>query len=304
MSENGKIQSYIDYVMVIEGVNSNMNGDPSFAGGPRLVQSPEFDNKEIAIMTDVSVKHHARVNIQSQVQMGKLDWKILHNGEGCLNDKVENLFTKDTNESEKEKLILQKYIDAVLFGFLIPKHAGIRSPIHCTFFETLFPVELLPISITKWTPTKMVKKTKRTSANNEEDAEETETGKMGSKVIIRYGLYRGVFSVNPHFAAKTGLNNELLILLENALKTIPDLMMNPTRQEVNLISLHKLEHTGCNRNMQLGDVKRLVEAKLKREENIPRCTEDIEEIIIHKSKIQPNMKLTSLCTPNGIVKEL
>lgn len=119
----------------------------------------------------------------------------------------------------------------------------------------------------------------RKNTSEGEDDEEAGAGKvteMGRKAIVPYGLYRGQGFVNPHFAHDTGLDQDDLSLLWEALQKMWDLDRSSSRGMMGCRGLYIFTHENPLGNAPAHKLfERLSISKIE-EERVPRKFTDYQ----------------------------
>jgi CRISPR/Cas system type I-B associated protein Csh2 (Cas7 group RAMP superfamily) len=109
------------------------------------------------------------------------------------------------------------------------KTAGrVHGPVQVTMGESIHPVDVLTIGIT------------RCCATNEKDSEKERT--MGGKFIIPYALYRFHIYVSTVDAQKTGFSKSDLSVFENALVGLVNEDRSSSRGELTVRGIYRFSH--------------------------------------------------------------
>lgn len=217
------IQNRFDFVLFFDVKNGNPNGDPDAGNMPRI--DPETGH---GIVSDVCLKRKVRNYVDlvkgqdvdgPDVAEGELGYKIYVQEGAVLNERNKKAYVHyDMKPSEKKlpkgeqdrlkvtKFMCDNFFDIRSFGAVMTTGVNcgqVRGPIQMCFAESVDPVMLMEMSITRMAVTK------------EEDAEKERT--MGRKQYIPYGLYRVEGFVSASLAEKTGFSQEDLDLFFSAL---------------------------------------------------------------------------------------
>jgi CRISPR-associated protein Csd2 len=219
-----------DFVLLFDVMDGNPNGDPDAGNLPRV--DPETMQ---GLVTDVAIKRKVRDWVDmARGDQGRFKIYVQSGGE-ALNTKHQRAYTEKglTSTGTKQAAdvidiartwMCENFYDIRVFGAVMTTGVNcgqVRGPMQITFGRSIDPVVPLDLSIT------------RVAVTREEDArvvvsEDGGTGQggkvteMGRKALVPYGLYRAHGFFNPHFAARTGVTNEDLDLLWQALQKMWD----------------------------------------------------------------------------------
>ncbi|ERL64691.1 type I-C CRISPR-associated protein Cas7/Csd2 [Schleiferilactobacillus shenzhenensis] len=219
---------------VIVGVrNANPNGDPNDEGRPRV------NGEGYGEISDVSVKRKIRNRWQDTGKpilvkaVDRSDDEYLSIRDRFLsNDNVAELLTDIRNSGKKSSdkvlhtdaqkrelraIACANWLDVRAFGALLPfkesvkdglesASTGIRGPVSINIGETIQPVEMKDMAITKST--------------NFESEEKKGSDTMGNKSMIGFAVYRIDGAISPQQAEQTGFTDEDAESLKMALKTL------------------------------------------------------------------------------------
>ena len=259
-----------DGVFYFEAINSNPNGDPDSGNSPRTVRN------NIGLVTDICLKRKIRNHVM-YTKEGQSGFEIAI--------RQENDFDETTAVDSLENL-MSKYFDFRTFGVVIPKGAAsdkkskkkatdknspdhITGPVQFSLSTSVDPVDIVNLSIT------------RMSASGQGQT-------MGNKKIVSYGLYKFVFNINPFIAKKTGMTDEDVQVILDALVQCWDFDRSSVRAEMYPRALVVFEHEnplGCNSRQLLNLVK-----VVKNCEESPTKTEDYT-ITVDESKVPEGVKI-------------
>lgn len=212
----------IDFVLFFSVKNANPNGDPLLENMPRT------DYEGFGEVSDVCIKRKVRNRLQDA------GYKIFvqandrnQDGFKSLEERFNHQFTTKNTAEEIREQACQKWIDIRSFGQVITyqkRSIGIRGPVSISLGRSLDPVTAVTMQITR--STNGMRATK-------EGGRSSDT--MGSKNLIKFGVYKVCGSMNCYFSEKTGFNDEdanaikeaLLSLFENDLSSArPEGSMN------------------------------------------------------------------------------
>ena len=137
-------------------------------------------------------------------------------------------------DRERAKMILcRSYYDIRMFGAVLQTglNAGqVRGPLQMTFARSLDRITIQDHTMTRQA---------RTTAARQE----TGGTEMGRKPIVNYGLYRAHGFYNPVFAEQTGVSDQDLVILWDALKNLFDLERSASRGEMSVCGLYVFTHS-------------------------------------------------------------
>lgn len=206
------LENRYDFVMLFDVENGNPNGDPDAGNTPRVDVETGH-----GIISDVCLKR----KIRNYVQLVKEDvpgYNILIKPDKALNTKFTEAYAAEglpTGQKGKKADDVQKareymcrnYYDVRAFGAVMSTGDDpcgiVRGPVQINFAKSISPVNIQDITITR-------------QARTTVDREITGTTEIGRKSIIPYGLYRAEGYVSAALANKTGLSEEDLTLLWQA----------------------------------------------------------------------------------------
>lgn len=229
-----------DFVLLFDVTDGNPNGDPDAGNLPRV--DPETMH---GLVTDIAVKRKVRDFVDAAHGTEQRNKIYVQHGQ-FLSDTRERVF-KERGGSEKrtsqnaETWMCDEFFDVRMFGAVLPSKGSdsgqVRGPIQLTFARSIDPITPLEMAIVG--PAQNKEQSRR-----KEDTDETEgnTGTMGRKAFVPYGLYRTHGFFNPHFATKTGATSEDLGLFWDALQRMWDLDRSATRGELACRGLYVFSH--------------------------------------------------------------
>lgn len=116
--------------------------------------------------------------------------------------------------------LCKKYIDARLFGQLVPRLGGaLRGPVQFSMGESIDQVQ----------PTRMTITRVAVATEDEEESQKGNNRMMGGQWFLPYGLYRFHIYVNPWDARRTGCTEEDYDLFLTALQSIYEIDRSSAR---------------------------------------------------------------------------
>lgn len=206
------LENRYDFVMLFDVENGNPNGDPDAGNTPRVDVETGH-----GIISDVCLKRKIRNYVQL-VKENVPGYNILIKPDKALNTKFTEAYAAEglpTGQKGKKADDVQKareymcrnYYDVRAFGAVMSTGDDpcgiVRGPVQINFAKSISPVNIQDITITR-------------QARTTVDREITGTTEIGRKSIIPYGLYRAEGYVSAALANKTGLSEEDLALLWQA----------------------------------------------------------------------------------------
>ena len=184
-----------EFQLIVDGKNTNPNGDPDLGGMPRQ----DLDTN-LGLISPMSVKRKIRDFVMMTEADNKEQFDIfvrsrqyIQNMLGEAYKSTEEGVDSDSNEHAKQarSWVQQRYFDARMFGLVATKVKGfknsfesIRGPAQVEWGESVHPVDIVEHGLT------------RVNRNDEDDEASDSAGTMGSIPVIRYGLYtiKGAYS--------------------------------------------------------------------------------------------------------------
>lgn len=207
-----------DFVMLFDVENGNPNGDPDAGNSPRVDAETGF-----GYVTDVCLKRKIRNYVDLYMETCE-ESDERKNACGILikQDKALNRKFTDAHEALKEMqadtkgidpqvqardYMCSHYFDVRTFGAVMSTGENpcgiVRGPVQINFARSLSPVNVEDVTITRMARTK--------------EDEKEQYGQMGKKSVVPYGLYRAEGYVSAALAKKTGMTEEDLSLLWDAI---------------------------------------------------------------------------------------
>ncbi len=200
------LQNKIDFVAVISVTMANANGDPLNGNRPRT----SYDG--YGEISDVCIKRKIRNRMQDMGQ------KIFIQSDDRCDDGAKSLSARASttlkgikNNEEYARRACAAWTDVRSFGQVFAfkgsdLSVGVRGPVSVHTAVSASPIDIYSMQITK-------------SVNSEEkDTRASDT--MGTKHMVRYGLYTVKGSINVQLAEKTGFTEEDADLVKECLRTL------------------------------------------------------------------------------------
>lgn len=230
-----------NYLVLIEAVNSNPNGDPDNENAPRMDPDTEY-----GIITNQCLNRKIRNQVMLHME-DKSRYDIFIQTDKTLNEKQKDAFaetgfdvTKSSNKPDKtdvqkaKKFMLDKYFDIRTFGAVLSTGdypAGrVTGAVQASFARSVIPITIQEIALTRQALTN----TDRQKINAENE--------MGKKYIVPYGLYAFKVSVSAVQAEKNGFTQEDLEVYENALMNMFENDESSARSDVNVRAVFRFTH--------------------------------------------------------------
>lgn len=224
------LKNRIDFIYLIDVHDGNPNGDPDSGNNPRI----DFETGE-GLITDICLKRKVRnyVTLCKQEKDGKMaeGYDIYIKEKSILENTIANVYEFDVVKKAKKedkrdaakKIFCKNYFDIRTFGAVIAakdKNDHVCGPIQLTFARSVDPILPREHSITRVA-----------------EQSKTESGTMGRKATVPYGLYICHGFISANLAQQTGFSEEDLNLFFEALQNMFDVDRSAAR---GLMSAQKL----------------------------------------------------------------
>ena len=266
------LQNKIDFSVIMTAKNANPNGDPLNGNRPR----ENYDG--FGEISDVCIKRKLRISLQD---MGE---KIFVQSDDRCDDRFKSLHdrakgcetlaalskAKNTDRDEYAKAACAEWTDVRSFGQVFafkgdPVSVGVRGPVSIQMAESISPVDIVSMQITK-------------SVNGESGKESKASDTMGSKHRVDFGLYVFHGSINVQLAEKTGFTEEDAEKIHEALETLFENDCSSARPEgsMEVRRVYWYRHDSKTPKNSLAKVHRLLKVILKEGIDRPRCFEDYD----------------------------
>ncbi len=257
------------------------------------------------LVTDVCIKRKVRDWIDvARGDEGR--FKVYVQSGEALNTKHQRAYTaeglKSTGAKQKAEDVekarawmCNNFYDIRMFGAVMTTGVNcgqVRGPVQITFARSIDQVIPLDLSITR------VAVTRPEDADvvvGEEGGQGTggKQTEMGRKAIVPYGLYRAHGFFNPHFAQRTGVNEEDLGLFWEALQKMWDLDRSAARGMMACRGLYVFSHDSPLGNAPSHELFERVQVRRRPAEAPPRSFEDYE-VTVDDSDLPGGVALTRL----------
>lgn len=267
-----------DFSLLFDVTNGNPNGDPDAGNEPRTDAETGF-----GYVTDVCMKRKVR-NYVDLIKAGEPGFNILIKNDRPLNNKFREAYEqedlpldqtkKGTNpvaETQARNYMCRNYYDVRIFGAVMSTGTNscgiVRGPVQFSFAESLSPVYVNNVSIT------------RQAKTDEERAKKGDT-EMGNKSIVPYGLYR----MNGHISAAlanntTDMTEEDVSLLWKALLNMFEEDRSAARGEMEVRGLYIFQHDSILGNARFSELQNRIRIFEKEGVTAPRSFEDYQVIV-------------------------
>lgn len=266
------LQNKIDFSVIITAKNANPNGDPLNGNRPR----EDYDG--FGEISDVCIKRKIRNRLQD---MGE---KIFvqsddrcDDGQKSLHDRAKSCETlaslskaKNTDREAFAKAACDEWIDVRSFGQVFafkgdPVSVGVRGPVSIQQAESISPVDIISMQITK-------------SVNGESGKEGKASDTMGTKHKVGFGLYVFHGSINCQLAEKTGFTEEDAEKIKLALETLFENDCSSARPEgsMEVRRVYWYKHDSKTPKYSSAKIHRLLKVTLKEDVDRPRRFEDYD----------------------------
>ena len=203
------LSNKIDFAVLVSVTMANPNGDPLDGNRPRTSYSGYGE------ISDVCIKRKLRNRMQDMGQRIFVQSDD-RSDDGCksLRERANAVLGKTKIRDEYARIACETWMDVRSFGQVFAFSAsdksgvsvGVRGPVSIHQAVSLSPVEVKSLQITK--------------SVNGEPGEKRSSDTMGSKHIVRFGLYLVKGSINVQLAQKTGFTNEDAGIVRECLRTL------------------------------------------------------------------------------------
>lgn len=203
------LSNKVDFAVLVSVTMANPNGDPLDGNRPRTSYSGYGE------ISDVCIKRKLRNRMQDMGQRIFVQSDD-RSDDGCksLRERANAVLGKTKDRDEYARIACETWMDVRSFGQVFAFSAsdksgvsvGVRGPVSIHQAVSLSPVEVKSLQITK--------------SVNGEPGEKRSSDTMGSKHIVRFGLYLVKGSINVQLAQKTGFTNEDAGIVRECLRTL------------------------------------------------------------------------------------
>ncbi len=203
------LSNKVDFAVLVSVTMANPNGDPLDGNRPRTSYSGYGE------ISDVCIKRKLRNRMQDMGQRIFVQSDD-RSDDGCksLSERATAALGKIKDRNEYARIACETWMDVRSFGQVFAFKSsdkngvsvGVRGPVSIHQAVSLSPVEVKSLQITK--------------SVNGEPGEKRSSDTMGSKHIVRFGLYLVKGSINVQLAQKTGFTNEDAGIVRECLRTL------------------------------------------------------------------------------------
>lgn len=276
-----------DIVLIYDVENGNPNGDPLNDNFPRTTQDGVY-----GIVSGEALKHKINT-VHSLVHQNEDGQYVLlrEDNPNTMHEVEERYFEKE-GKKEIFKLddLLEDHFDRRAFGQVCTakkSHNSCRGAVMMYPAKSVHPVVAEEIQITKCVATK--KKDKILQKEGEES--ETETGKMGTKKSLDYGMYKGIASVSPFQARKNGFSEDDYRYLVEDMRLMFEMNRSAGSGVQTLRKLVVFVHSTDIGDVSTAKLRDSVKVTFKEDADSVHSFEDIESITIDKTEIPDSVKI-------------
>ena len=273
-----ELKNKIDFVALVTVEMANPNGDP--LGGNR----PRTNYSGYGEISDVCIKRKLRNRMQD------LGTKIFVQSEdrcddGCksLSERAKNALVGIKDTGEYAKKACEIWADVRSFGQVFAfkdkesVSTGVRGPVSIHQATSVSPVEVYSMQITK--------------SVNGDPSETRSSDTMGTKHMVRFGLYKIKGSINVQLAEKTGFSVQDAELIKECLRT---LFMNDASSarpdgSMSVYRLYWWEHNCAVGQYSTAKVHQSVQVTPKEGVAVPMSVEDYDITLKELPGLEPEV---------------
>lgn len=270
------IKNRYDFVLLFDVIDGNPNGDPDAGNMPRM--DPQTGH---GLVTDVCLKRKVR-NYVGIAKGETPPYEIYVKEKAVLTNQQEKAYLalgfdpKGTEGKRKggdevdeaRKWMCKNFFDIRAFGAVMSlKEANcgqVRGPVQMTFARSMDPITPAEHSITRMA----------VATEKEAEAQQGDNRTMGRKFTVPYGLYRAHGFISAHLAAQTGLSDEDLALLWEALGGMFEHDHSAARGQMTTRGLYVFQHATALGNAPAHRLFERVSVALRDPAGTPRGFED------------------------------
>lgn len=270
------IKNRYDFVLLFDVIDGNPNGDPDAGNMPRM--DPQTGH---GLVTDVCLKRKVR-NYVGIAKGETPPYEIYVKEKAVLTNQQEKAYLalgfdpkgaegkrKGGDEvGEARKWMCKNFFDIRAFGAVMSlKEANcgqVRGPVQMTFARSMDPITPAEHSITRMA----------VATEKEAEAQQGDNRTMGRKFTVPYGLYRAHGFISAHLAAQTGLSDEDLALLWEALGGMFEHDHSAARGQMTTRGLYVFQHATALGNAPAHRLFERVSVALRDPAGTPRGFED------------------------------
>lgn len=259
----------IDFVAFITVNRANSNGDPLNGNRPRT------DYNGFGEISDVCIKRKIRNRMQdmgNNIFVQSDDKNV--DGYKSLSERASAVVGKTKDSDEYAGKACETWLDVRSFGQVFAfkttdkgVSVGVRGPVSIHQAVSTSPVEVQSFQITK--------------SVNSEPSKTRSSDTMGTKHMVKFGLYKIKGAINPQLAEKTGFSKDDANIIKECLRTLFENDASAARPEgsMEVYKLYWWEHNCPSGQYSSANVHRSVQAKLKDGVDVPESVTDYEIIL-------------------------
>lgn len=260
------LKNKIDFLMLVSVTMANPNGDPLNGNRPRS------DYEGYGEISDVCIKRKIRNRMQD---MGENIFvksnERADDGFNNLSERAQATIKNVESDEEYAAAACESWLDVRSFGqvFAFKKSkaadavsVGVRGPVSIHQGVSASPIEIHSMQITK--------------SVNSEPGEKRGSDTMGSKHMVRYGLYEIKGSINVQLAEKTGFSVDDSNLVKECLRTLFENDVSAARPDgsMEIYKLYWWQHDSALGRHSSAKVHRAVQVELKDGVDTPSSPKD------------------------------
>ena len=282
----GILQNKIDFTVLVTVENANPNGDPLNGNRPRTTYE---GNGEIS---DVCIKRKIRNRLQD---MGENIFVQSNDrcDDGCksLSERATTNIKDYASKDDYAKKACEKWIDVRSFGqvFAFKEKGkgkgskgvsiGVRGPVSIHLGLSVSEVNIQDMQITK-------------SVNGKDEDKDTKgSDTMGTKHMVKFGLYRIKGSINVQLAEKTGFTEEDADKIKEALRTLFINDSSSARPDGSMVvvKVYWWKHNNKIGQYSSAKVHKSLKIELKDGIDIPKKVEDYDIMVEKLDGLEPEI---------------
>lgn len=261
------IEHKIDFVALISVHMANGNGDPLDGNRPRT----NYDG--YGEISDVCIKRKIRNRMQDMGQSIFVQSSDRSADEfSSLSERASAAMGKEKNRETYAQKACEKWLDVRSFGQVFAFKSneksgvsvGVRGPVSIHQAVSVSPIDVISMQITK--------------SVNGEPSEKRSSDTMGTKHMVRFGLYVLKGSVNAQLAEKTGFSAQDAAILKECLRTLFRNDASAARPEgsMEVSRLYWFEHGCKDGQYSSAKVHRSIHIEPKNKTTAPASFEDYD----------------------------
>ncbi|NLO85532.1 MAG: type I-C CRISPR-associated protein Cas7/Csd2 [Clostridiales bacterium] len=270
------LRNKVDFVAFVSVTMANPNGDPLNGNYPRT------DYNGYGEISDVCIKRKIRNRMQDLGQsiFVQSDDRC---DDGCksLSERAKLGLKGIKDRDEYEKQACERWMDVRSFGQVFafkansnkskesdgPASASVRGPVSVHQAVSVSPVEIHSMQITK--------------SVNGDPSETRSSDTMGSKHMVRFGLYKIKGAINVQLAQKSGFTQEDAEIIKESLSTLFENDTSAARPDgsMEVCRLFWWQHDCPSGQYSSAKVHASVQAVKKELVDVPACFDDYEIVM-------------------------